>query len=102
MCMVFFPFISQPTTTTMPTKTRSVDKNFKAPSVPCKEIENRSKGLDPERRKKLEDIRARELLKEKTQQLRHILIKKLTLKFGRYLCLSNSFLNLMFNCFMYS
>lgn len=67
----------------MPPKTRSIDKKFKAPSVPFKETGERSKGLDPDRRKKLEDIRAKELLKEKTEQLRHILIKKLTLKFGR-------------------
>lgn len=66
----------------MPTKTRSIDNKFKAPCVPQKEVEGQRR-LDPERRKKLEDIRAKELLKEKSEQLRHILAKKLTLKFGR-------------------
>ena len=65
----------------MQTKIRSVNRQLKAPSVPIK-IET-SKPLPLERQKKLEEILNRETLKSKTEQLKAILEKKMTIKYGR-------------------
>ena len=65
----------------MQTKIRSVNRQLKAPSVPIKT--ETSKPLPLERQKKLEEILNRETLKSKTDQLKAILEKKMTIKYGR-------------------
>jgi hypothetical protein len=65
------------------TKPRSINRKATIGKVPAPGNDHEHKLLDPARQKKLQDIRDREMLKGKLDQLKTVLSKKMVFKYGR-------------------
>ena len=68
----------------MPLKLRSHDSKIRAPAVPPRETVTSKSALTQEKQRKLEEILQREMVRTKAEQLKTMLTKKMTLKYGRY------------------